>query len=155
RATPSKRKPPKKHMILANADLASVSEGDLGGTSKRRTRRAGRTGQVRRETKLPKKQCAPQQLANEEGATMRRTWLESALWSSKQENKGHHNGKGEGNGNGQVTAQQDAALQLSPPAEKLSVDPSAENPMRSQVEYLPMEDIYFAAGIVNLRRGYS
>ena len=86
---------------------------------------------------------------------MRRTWLESALWSSKQENKGNHNGKGEGNGNGQVTAQQDAALQLSPPAEKLSVDTPGENPMRPQVEYLPMEDIYFAAGIVNLRRGYS
>ncbi len=86
-----------------------------------------------------------------ESKYMRLKWLELAQWLNKQDglsasDKGISNGKGE-KGN--------PAPQVAPPAEKIPAVHAREGVARFQVELLPMEDIYRAAGISNPRKGYS
>ena len=108
---------------------------------------------ARLESVLQSKQHPSQPLTEQEKRIMRRKWLESALWSNKQES-----GKTQGNGkedSSQLGNDGDAhAIALTPAPGKILVDGAAEI-LRSQVEYLSMEDIYLAAGILNLRGGYS
>jgi hypothetical protein len=90
---------------------------------------------------------------------MRRKWLESALWNGKHEGvKANGNGQGDGNTSAigeDANPHVERALQLTPVPEKPGEDDAGAGIVRSHVEYLPMEDIYQAAGILNLRRGYS
>ncbi len=88
---------------------------------------------------------------------MGRSWL----WKNKQEAAdGNGNGKNEGHGNGKESGEGanphgERMLQLAPLPERTPATPAAEGAARAQVEYMSMEDIYSAAGIICLRRGYS
>lgn len=111
---------------------------------------------VRREVKRHTKQN-PSQPISEEGTLMGRSWL----WKNKQEAAdGNGNGKNEGNGSGKESGEGanphgERTLQLAPLPERAPATPTEEGAARAQVEYMSMEDIYSAAGIICLRRGYS
>src|SRR5258708_2428372 len=111
------------------------------------------------ETALQVNQHSPQPLTEEEKRIMRRKWLESALWSNKQDgDRESSNGNGESNGKCNRDSQStngDHILQLAPLPARSCVESDGEGILKSHVEYLTMEDIYLAGGIVSLRRGYS
>ena len=82
---------------------------------------------------------------------MRHKWLELAHWRNKQDGL-----SGSGNGNSKGKGEKgNPTPQVAPPTERTPADPAEESGASFQVELLPMEDIYRAAGIINPRRGYS
>ena len=88
---------------------------------------------------------------------MQRKWLEMALWRNKQESfsaggAGNGEARGPARSNGK-SHKENLMPQLTQPTEKPS--PSAREVPDFQVELLPMEEIYRAAGIINPRKGYS
>ncbi|MGA8153622.1 MAG: hypothetical protein WB952_21915 [Terriglobales bacterium] len=82
---------------------------------------------------------------------MQRKWLELAPWSNKQDGPSE-NGNGKSNGKGE---KQNHGGRVAPRGETTTTDFAAEGVASFQVELLPMEDIYLAAGIVSPRKGYS
>ena len=82
---------------------------------------------------------------------MRRKWLESVLWSNKQ-NDPSGNGDGKSDGAGE---KRNIVPPVVPVPEKLSPTLAGAGVANCSVELLPMEDIYRAAGIMNPRRGYG
>jgi hypothetical protein len=102
-------------------------------------------------TELQTKQPAKEKVAGKERKRMQRKWLGLANWHNKQDGlsgsgNGNSNGKGEKGSHTSVTA---------PPTVKTSADPVEKGVASFEVELLPMEDIYRAAGIISPRRGYS
>lgn len=82
---------------------------------------------------------------------MRHKWLELAHWHHKLDDlsasgNGNSKGKGEKGSPGPGVA---------PPTDGTPADSAEESGARFQVELLPMEDIYRAAGIMAPRKGYS
>jgi hypothetical protein len=91
---------------------------------------------------------------NEDGIErkpMQRKWLGLAPWHSKQ---GSSNGNGDGIGNGESGRGNRPPGQGSQTTNAPS-DPAEEDAESFQIELLPVEDIYRAAGIMNPPRGYS
>lgn len=83
-------------------------------------------------------------------------WFELASWRSPQE-KPIPNGKGEGSGSRNMDGENKKENLMShstQPAEKIPAHSAREVPA-FQVELLPMEEIYHAAGIMIPRKGYS
>ena len=104
-----------------------------------------------RGTEPQTKQPPQEKQAGKEGTHMRRKWLDSALWSNKQDDlSGSGNGKSDGAGE-----KRNIVAQVVPVPEKLSPSPAGAGVANCSVELLPMEDIYRAAGIMNPRRGYG
>jgi hypothetical protein len=104
-----------------------------------------------RATEPQTKQPPQEKQAGKEGTQMRRKWLDSALWSNKQDDpSGTGNGKSDGAGE-----KRNIVPQVAPVPEKLSPSPAGAGVANGSVELLPMEDIYRAAGIMNPRRGYG
>jgi hypothetical protein len=87
-----------------------------------------------------------------ERKSMARKWLELAPWQSKQDslsvNSAENDGAGE-NKNGRENSMQQAASFAK------KEDRKSESVSGFQVDLLPMEDIYRAAGIMGTRKGYS
>ena len=119
------------------------------------------------ETHLPATQLPPGKVAEKERKTMGSKFLNMAGWRKKEEAL-------QGNGNAADSARDDASHAAATPdvtakssahaamaravAEKNAADAAdltRKAPENFQVELLPMEDIYRAAGIMNPRRGYS
>jgi hypothetical protein len=108
-----------------------------------------------RRTELQTKQ--PPKQAGKERKPMRCKWLELP-WRKKQEGLSLSGpGNGEGRNAGNSNGNSDKENLMSHPTQ-----PTQKAPVRSarevpdfQVDLLPMEDIYRAAGIMNPRRGYS
>ncbi len=104
-----------------------------------------------RATEPQTKQPPQEKQAGKEGTHMRRKWLDSALWSNKQDDpSGSGNGKSDGAGE-----KRNIVPRVAPVPEKLSPSPAGAGVANGSVELLPMEDIYRAAGIMNPRRGYG
>jgi hypothetical protein len=104
-----------------------------------------------RATEPQTKQPPQEKQAGKEGTHMRRKWLESALWSNKQDDlSGSGNGKSDGAGE-----KRNIVPPVVPVPEKLSPTLAGAGVANCSVELLPMEDIYRAAGIMNPRRGYG
>jgi lambda repressor-like predicted transcriptional regulator len=92
-----------------------------------------------------------------ERKSMHRNWLDRAPWRPKQDalnasavENGEAHGKGNSNGKNH---KENLMSHSTPPSEKAM--PFARAVPDFQVELLPMEDIYRAAGIMNPRKGYS
>jgi hypothetical protein len=89
-----------------------------------------------------------------------RKWLEPSTWRSKQavfSASGAGNGEAHLHGNSKGKSDKEnlvPPVAIAPPAEKVPAPLAREVP-DFQVELLPMEDIYRAAGIMNPRKGYS
>jgi hypothetical protein len=88
---------------------------------------------------------------------MRSKWLELTPWRKRDEFDltGPRNGEahGDGNRNGK-SIKENLMPHITQPTEKAPAHSAREVP-DFQVELLPMEDIYRAAGIMNPRKGYS
>jgi len=97
------------------------------------------------------KELSQEKKAGKEGTSMRRKWLESALWNNKPDGL-----SGSSNGSSDVTAEKkNSAPEVVAVPEKTSATPARAALANCSVELLPMEDIYRAAGIMNPRRGYG
>ena len=87
---------------------------------------------------------------------MRRRWLELP-WHNEPEGlsgSGPGNGEARGSGNGKAKNEKENLMfHTTQPTEKPAH--SAREVPNFQVELLPMEDIFRAAGVMNPRRGYS
>lgn len=105
-------------------------------------------GAVRR-TELQTKQPPKGKEAGMERKHMRHKWLELAHWRNKPDGL---SGSGNGNSKGEKG---NPTPQAASPTERTPADPADEDGASLQVELLPMEDVYRAAGIINPRRGYS
>ena len=84
-------------------------------------------------------------------------WLEMAPWLTKQDGLTVRGGGGKARGHEIPSGKSDKENlmpQITQPVEKAAA-PSAREVPDFQVELLPMEDIYRAAGIMNPRKGYS
>jgi hypothetical protein len=106
-------------------------------------------------TELPTTQ--PPMEVVKERKSMHRNWLDRAPWRPKQDalnasavENGEAHGKGNSNGKNH---KENLMSHSTPPSEKAM--PFARAVPDFQVELLPMEDIYRAAGIMNPRKGYS
>jgi hypothetical protein len=107
-------------------------------------------------TELPTTQPAKE--AVKERKSMHRNWLDRAPWRSKPDalsvaafENGEARGKGNSNGKNDKENLMPHSTQ---PSDKVSML-SARAVPDFQVDLLPMEDIYRAAGIMNPRKGYS
>jgi hypothetical protein len=100
-------------------------------------------------TELQPKQPPQGKEAGMERKHMRHKWLELAHWRNKPDGL---SGSGNGNSKGEKG---NPTPQVAPPTERTPADPAEEDGASLQVELLPMEDIYRAAGIIDPRRGYS
>ena len=91
--------------------------------------------------------------AGKERKPMQRKWFDLAPWHRKQENLTDH-GNGSGRSRDRVDPGHRAPKTPAPPAEAALPQAGTVSAI-CQIEFLPIEDIYHAAGIVNARRGYS
>lgn len=96
---------------------------------------------------------------DKERKPMKRKWLELAPWHHQPEGLGisgevNAEGNGGGNGNGK-SGTGNPALHASQPAGKMPAHVAEEAVTHFQADLLPLEDIYSAAGIVSLRKGYN
>jgi len=101
------------------------------------------------------KQLPRETQADNERKPMRRKWLELP-WQTEPEGRnisGSTNGEANSSGKSNGKNEKETLMPPTQPSEK-SVHSAREVPI-FQVELLPMEDIYRAAGIMNARRGYS
>lgn len=109
-----------------------------------------------RRTQLRTKR--PPKEADEKGRSMPRKWLEMAPWRNKQETVspgGVWNGEARTETNqGGKRSKENLMSPITQSLEKAPA-PSAREVPDFQVELLPMEDIYRAAGIMTPRKGYS
>jgi hypothetical protein len=104
-----------------------------------------------RGTKLQTNQPPKGKEAGKERRHMRHKWLELAHWHHKPDDLG-----GSGNGNSVGKDEKGRPTpQVAPPTERTPAAPAEQSGASFQVELLPVEDIYRAAGIVVPRRGYS
>ena len=94
-----------------------------------------------------------EQETGKERKPMQRKWLGLTPWHKKHEltASGHPGGDGNDIGNGE---KENLMSRVAPPAKKTSIQ-SARDVPGFQVELLPMEDIYCAAGVTIPRKGYS
>jgi hypothetical protein len=96
--------------------------------------------------------------ADEKGISMPRKWLEMAPWRNKQDGVSVReigNGKARAHEiGGGKTDKENLMSPITQPMEKAPALSAREVP-DFQVELLPMEDIYRAAGIMTPRKGYS
>jgi hypothetical protein len=110
-----------------------------------------------RRSEVRTKQPPKRKPASKERKSMKRKWLELAPWRHKQDV--HITRSDEGNeatgGGTRNRKGRDASLavNLTASREKSPVDSQEEGGF--QVELLPMEEIYAAAGVLTPRRGYS
>lgn len=106
-----------------------------------------------RRTRLGTIQFARTKEIPREGKSMARKWLELAPWQNKQDslsaNSTENNGAGE-NKNGKENSMQQPSASFAKKEDRKS-----ESVSGFQVDLLPMEDIYRAAGIMSPRKGYS
>jgi hypothetical protein len=111
-----------------------------------------------RRTEFPKQQSPKSKEPGKERKSMGRKWLELAPWHSKQDGSAESGG-----GPGEVSRdansnprndKENRMPHITQPTEKSPVLTAREVPT-FQVELLPVDDIYRAAGIMNPRRGYS
>jgi hypothetical protein len=107
-----------------------------------------------RATEIPKRKETAK-----ERKPMKRKWLDLAPWHHKQEGlsvsgNGHTqvNGGGKQNGNGNGNAK-NLAPHTSSFAEKIPADSAGDAMPNFQIELLPLDDVYLAAGIVHTRGG--
>jgi hypothetical protein len=107
-----------------------------------------------RATEIPKRKETAK-----ERKPMKRKWLDLAPWHHKQEGlsvsgNGHTqvNGGGKQNGNGNGNAK-NLAPHTSSFGEKIPADSAGEGMANFQIELLPLDDVYLAAGIVHTRGG--
>jgi hypothetical protein len=92
--------------------------------------------------------------APREKKSMARKWLELAPWQNKRESSSVKRAESSEHGqgkNGRENSMQQADSNVKRDAE----DRKAEGVAGFQVDLLPMEDIYQAAGITNSKKGYS
>ncbi len=82
---------------------------------------------------------------------MRHKWLDLAPWHHKQDSPGE-SANGNSNGKGR---RGNHAPQVDTPPEQTPADPARESGASFEVELLPMQEIYRAAGIMDPRKGYS
>jgi hypothetical protein len=112
------------------------------------------------------KEVKPKQSRNRKGKGkkhMQLKWLDLAYSHNKQnESVATSNGNTNASSEKEVPAPQVASpvaaqvpQQVAPPAETIAVDHPPESVASFQVEFLPIEEIYRAAGIINPRKGYS
>ncbi len=110
-----------------------------------------------RRSEVRTKQPPMSEEASKEKKPMKRKWLELAPWRRKQdfhivrsEDGSEASGGGNRDGKGRDAS---LAVNVSASKEKSPVDSREEGGF--QVELLPMEEIYRAAGVLTPRRGYS
>ncbi len=110
-----------------------------------------------RRSEVRTKQPPKRKEASKEKKPMKRKWLELAPWRHKQDfhivksdERSEASGGGNRDGKGRDAR---LALNVSASKEKSLVDSREEGGF--QVELLPMEEIYRAAGVLTPRRGYS
>lgn len=110
-----------------------------------------------RRSEVRTKQPPKRKEASKERKPMKRKWLELAPWRHQQDvhivrsDEGSEaSGGGNQNGKGRDAS---LAVKVSASKEKSPVDSREEGGF--QVELLPMEEIYRAAGVLTPRRGYS
>jgi len=112
---------------------------------------------VLQRTQFQTKSLSKGRESGKERKHMRPKWLELP-WHDKQERLslgGAGNGEASDDGNSNGKSEKEKYMpHLTQPREKAPVHSAREVP-NFQVELLPMEDIYRAAGIMNPRRGYS
>jgi hypothetical protein len=132
-----------------------VHEIDNGDSPSSRLRDFDALPRTERRTELQTKQ--PQQQTGEQRKRMPSRWLELP-WRKKQESpsvSGPENGEAGNNGNNNGKSEKENFMSdLTQSTQRAPVRSAREVP-DFQVELLPMEDIYRAAGIMNPRRGYS
>ncbi len=112
---------------------------------------------VLRRSEVRTKQPPKRKEASKERKPMKRKWLELAPWRHKQnfhivrsDEGSEASGGGNRDGKGRDAS---LAVNVSASKEKSPVDSREEGGF--QVELLPMEEIYRAAGVLTPRRGYS
>jgi hypothetical protein len=112
---------------------------------------------ISRRAQLRTKHLPQGKESAKERKPMRRKWLELP-WRNKQEGlsvSGPGNSEPSSDGNSSGTSdKEDLMPELTQSTEKAPVR-SARDVPNFQVELLPMEDIYRAAGVMNPRKGYS
>jgi len=104
-----------------------------------------------RGTELQTKQPPKGKEAGKERRHMRHKWLEIAHWRNQPDGL-----SGSGNGNSVGKGEKgNPTPQVAPPPERTPSAPAEQSGASFQVELLPTEDIYRAAGIMAPRKGYS
>jgi hypothetical protein len=121
------------------ATAPSRIDPEVGGHPKRRVSQPQNLDALR-AMEPPTKHPAKGKQAGNERKRMERNWLGLPHWNSKQEAS---SASGNGNSNGAAS-----------PAEKLSAG-AGTGAAAFEVDLLPMEDIYRAAGIMNPPKGYG
>ncbi|MGA8272967.1 MAG: hypothetical protein WB919_15500 [Candidatus Sulfotelmatobacter sp.] len=111
-----------------------------------------------RRTEVRTRQPPKDREAGKEREVMKRKWFDLAPWRHKQEAPSMNSeSKSEVGGGGmwQVKSQNEKVeSRAASPAAKI-VPQAAESAANYQLELLPVEDIYCAAGIMNPRKGYG
>jgi hypothetical protein len=111
-----------------------------------------------RPTEIPAEQPPMKKEAGNERKPMARKWLELATWHSKREGTAESGVLSEmshdENSKAPNNQKENPMPHVTQSAEKPPVLTAREVPA-FQVELLPVEDIYRAAGVMNPRRGYS
>jgi hypothetical protein len=106
-----------------------------------------------RRTRFRTTQPARTREVPREKKSMARKWLELAPWQSKWESPSVKSAEGSEHGQGKNGRENSMQADLS--ARKEAEDRKTECVTGFQVDLLPMEEIYRAAGIANSKKGYS
>lgn len=138
-----------------------VTTGSGHGIDSRESSRISRHEQfaIRRRARLRTKEAAKGKEVRRERKPMGRNWLERAPWSSKQgsaDAAASHNDNGNGSSASTgVTMNMNTKESVGAPRSMPKSSFDVDNTAGFEIDLLPMEEIYRAAGVVSPQKGYS